>query len=101
MLTDMNESLQTILTKMCEVVGTDPTVIDFKEKDWFLKHTWTEEQEENFKKWFVNFLKTNSKARQQLLEHPNATKKILEKAATEFVFNYGWKYEKVPTLINN
>ena len=37
--------------------------IDFKSKDWYLKYTWTEEEQDDFIKWLADFLHTNNKAR--------------------------------------
>jgi hypothetical protein len=91
-----NEYLKETLTKMCEVVGADYTSIDFKSKDWFLKYSWTTEQENEFKNWLINYLKKSREARNSLMEWPHIKDNHnLQKFADSFVFNYGWKVKDV------
>ena len=68
-----------ILKKMCSYVGADFNEIDFKSDYWYLKHQWTEEQENDFIHWLTEHHKK---------KHP--PKKALQ-LANEFVFNYGWR----------
>jgi len=85
--------LQQILRQMCYVIGVDPETIDFGQHDWYMQHTWTQEQEQEFKIWLTDYIYNNNEARKEILEFPRKDKKHCEKAASEFLFNYGWKYE--------
>ncbi|MFA5174710.1 MAG: hypothetical protein WC438_06010 [Candidatus Pacearchaeota archaeon] len=86
----INSELKIVLQKMCETVGAVYKDIDFKKTDWFLDYEWTEEQEKNFKNWFVNRLIKNKYARKELIGC-SKNKKICEKFVDMFIFNYGWK----------
>ena len=80
---------------MCRRVGADFERIDFKSPDWFAEYTWTLSQEEDYKKWFVEYLKSNAEARENLMEIKSTNPRFLEGCAREFVFDYGWKYAGV------
>lgn len=87
----MSNHLKAILTKMCEWVGADYNTIDFSEQEWYYKYLWTDEQQNEFKAWMINYLKTTKEARYELLDNPITDKKRIEKAVNEFIFNYGWR----------
>lgn len=85
-------SLKMILQKMCEYVNVDIGDVDFDEKDWFLKHSWTQEQAEDFLNWLANEIRTNKQVREEIWDifwKPSKSK--AKKMASMFVFNYGWK----------
>lgn len=48
--------------------------------DWFMKETWTPEEEKSFKDWLVVTLRTKLKM----------TKKLAEREAGMFLLNWGW-----------
>lgn len=81
--------LHKILKKMCEVAGVDYKSVDFKDDFWFTEHTWTQQQEDAFKRWLIDYLNNNSEARKEILAFPN-WKGQVEKAVNMFVFQYGW-----------
>jgi hypothetical protein len=85
----MNQELKTILDEMCSRVNANPEDIDFKSKDWYLKYTWTEEEQDDFIKWLSNFIYNNSKAR-KVFSIPKS-KKYCNKVSGMFVLNYGWR----------
>jgi len=85
--------LKVALYKMCLAVGADYDSTDFKSEDWFMKYTWTEEEEMIYVKWLANLLK-NRNVMLQIGGHTLTMKEFREKVAKAFVFNYGWKYEK-------
>jgi hypothetical protein len=87
----MGEHLEKIMTKMCEVVGAKWEETNPKEEGWFLKYSWTEEEESMFKEWFVDYLYKSNAARKEILNHNTKSKKLITKAVSEFLFNYGWK----------
>jgi hypothetical protein len=86
----MNEELKTILNEMCLRVNANPEEIDFKSKDWYLKHTWTIKEQDDFIKWLADFLYTNKKAR-KLFNMFSSSKKSCNQVAMFFVSDYGWK----------
>lgn len=89
--TDFDEHIQEVLSKMCEMVGTKIEDIDFNDEEWYYTHTWTDNQQEEFKKWLVDYLHKKHSARKLLTMVRTKDKKLLEKAASSFIFNYGWK----------
>ncbi|MDD2260252.1 MAG: hypothetical protein PHO87_04560 [Acholeplasmataceae bacterium] len=87
---NMTEELKTILNEMCLRVNANPEEIDFKSKDWYLKHTWTIKEQDDFIKWLADFLYTNKKAR-KLFNMFSSSKKSCNHGAMFFVSDYGWK----------
>jgi len=87
-----NKEVDIILKHMCEIINVDYDTINIKEEDWYLKHSWTLEQEKNFVNWLANYLYTNKEARLALYKVSHKfTKTQCEKKAGFFAFNYGWK----------
>lgn len=86
----MNESLVVILKRMCEVVGCDYDTIDFKSNDWYTTYTWSEEQQNEFIDWMVDYLKKSSTARKDM-SILSSSKKELQRFSQFFVSMYGWK----------
>ena len=83
--------LDKILKEMCKRVKAKFDDINFKQKDWFMKYQWTENEQEEFKQWFINYLKENKEARREIMAHPSANEKSIEKVANWFILDYGWK----------
>lgn len=54
-------------------------------KKWYLKHSWTEEQEKKFEEWLVKYL----------MKEENLSRKYAQKKAEWYLFDYGWTYPKV------
>lgn len=86
----MNESLVIILKHMCEVAGCDYDTIDFKSNDWYTTYTWSDEQQNEFVEWMIDYLKTSPIARKNL-NILSSSKQTLRKASEFFVSMYGWK----------
>lgn len=86
-----NSHLWKVLTKMCDIAGVDVEKMDFKKERWYMKHTITEKQENEFRKWFVDYLMNSQEARQEFLEFPRKKKSWIKRAVDEFIFNYGWR----------
>jgi len=87
MRTKVNDKeLDQILSKMFKVVGASFKSIkeSCKGKNWFMKYTWTNEQEELFEKWLKEFL-------MKKLQMPA---KVAREYAKWFTFDYGWKYSE-------
>ena len=77
----LSEDTEYILKKMCEVVGADFAKVKFKSSNWYLKHTWTEEEQQDFIDWLAKFYQ----------KRHGYTKKNSVFLANSFVGNYGWK----------
>jgi len=83
-----------VMNKMCNYVGANPNKIDFLSPYWYEKYSWKEEDQEDFTRWLTNYFYKRKEARSELLRTCNKTKKVMNKAANEFVLKYGWKLKK-------
>lgn len=78
---DKNE----IMNKMFSYVGIPFSLKFTEEPEWYLKHTWTKEQEEDFIKWLTQY-------------HINKLKYPKESARNSaLLFNlcFGWKQQEL------
>ncbi len=81
------EHSKEILTELCKRVGVDIKTVDFSKQDWFLQHEWTEEDDDNFRKWLGEFLKKHKyvgKGKKRGMDWGYYE-------AGKLVGNYGWK----------
>lgn len=70
------------LDKMFMTVGFEKFDREFtNQEDWFTKREWTEEEEREYKQWFVNECKTKLRM----------NKKAAELEAGYFLLQFGWK----------
>ena len=74
------------LPEMFKRVGCDPANIPSQVRvpRWFTTNVWSVEDEQAFKEWLVP----------QLIEHFDMAKKLAEKEADAFLFNFGWSTGK-------
>jgi len=93
----INNHLKAILKEMVSRIGINYNDIDFKSNDWYLQHSWTTEEQDDFGYWMIDYLKNNKKAREELMTRPCKNKNVLERSVSEFIFNYGWKVENNET----
>ncbi len=63
---------------------------DFQEDEWYEKHTWTTEQENEYIVWMSEELFNNEAMREELLENPEKSIMNCFHAAVHFVANFGW-----------
>ena len=96
----MNETTIQLLTKMCEYVNVEYKTIDFKSEYWYMKHGWTESQQEEFIQYIIEYIKTNKKAFKDLTGYSYKNKALIEYIATYFTMNYGWKTKQEIKLEN-
>jgi len=80
-----------ILAKMYEIVGADYKGIP-TESDWYVQHEWTQETQDVFTEWLIDYLTNDRTAREEIMR--TTYKKKCKKAAIEFVCNYGWKLKE-------
>ena len=92
MSNEAKKHLEVILRKMCRMVGANYNSMNFKESNWFHKHSWTEEEESEFKKWLIKYFNDHVEARHALMKFP--LKKYVKESAQSFIFNYGWKLKE-------
>jgi len=91
--TNYSETLITILTEMCERVGANYDEIDFKEDGWYHKYKWTNEEEEDFKKWMINYLYHHPERQRDILTgyaYYHRPKYNIKDYLRGFFFNYTW-----------
>ena len=89
----MSKHLGIVFKEMCKRVGADYRKVDVTKEGWFSEYKWTEKEQEDFKKWMVDYLYNNTEARHELLEIPFRAKKAIKKAVDWFIFDYGWAYK--------
>lgn len=91
---DDNPVLKEILTEMCKRVKVSYKDIDFKEEDWYMKHTWTEKEQEEFMEWMEKYLLEDKKRIDNIAQFPSIVKhnkKELKKLINWFIVQYGWR----------
>jgi hypothetical protein len=79
-----------ILFKMCRMVGSNFYKMNFSETNWFMKYSWTKEQEEKFQIWMTEFLKRKDVMGHFMLNN-RTTKKERGKVVHNFTWHHGWK----------
>jgi len=84
------EPMRTILFKMCKVVGANYYKINFSAERWFMKHTWTKEQEKDFQIWMADRIYKLPDWRKSF-QLTKKRKKEAMKVAEDFTWNHGWK----------
>jgi len=80
------KQVEHILRKMFKVVGQEFKSIkeSCKDKEWYLKHTWTEKQEAEFRKWLTSYI----------VKKLDISVRSADKRARMFLFMCGWRYAK-------
>jgi len=89
----MGKHLNKIMTEMFNRVGETYTEEYPKQPQWYLKHSWTEKEQNEFIKWTVDYLYNSKEAREEILTINTRRKVLILKAIRNFMFNYGWKIE--------
>ena len=79
-----------ILKELCNRVGEDSETFDFKQDEWYLTKTWTEEEQEDFRVWLGKFLedKRYCKGKYRGQNHGYYE-------AGKLIMNYGWKIKNL------
>ncbi len=77
------KTINTLRTKLFEMVGLKYVASEDKDRaeDWYLEHTWTEEEQEEFKTFGVDLLRKEERM----------NKRAAEKEMSWFILGYGWK----------
>ena len=80
--------LRDILTKMCEIVGADPAKVFPYRDEWYRGHSWTNEQEKEFREWFVANVHKIKKT--PYSRYSIGSKQNRNKTCSYFLLSYGW-----------
>lgn len=84
-----------IIQKQCEFANIEFNSIDFDNTDWWYENTWTSEQEELFKNWFIDYLYNNSKAGKEIIAFSfKRNKKRIESTWNEWNLMYGFRIKE-------
>jgi hypothetical protein len=85
-MNNYDKFLTKALDKMFQTVGFEKFDKDFTEQheDWYNKKIWTEDQSNEFKKWFITEGKKDLKF----------TKQMMEKEHAWFDLKWGWKIKE-------
>jgi len=86
----MGKNFEKVMKEMCKRVNADWSNINPKEKDWFMQYSWTEEEQDKFKEWMINYLYKSAEAREEIMEVAIKNKEIISKLVSMFLLNYGW-----------
>lgn len=86
-----DKTLEYVLKKMCEYVNVNFEEFNFEEPEWYLKHSWTFSQQEDFTNWLREEILHNKEVRQLLGFSIKPNKKVADMHTRMFVMNYGWK----------
>jgi hypothetical protein len=79
---------------MCDIADVDYYSIDFQSDGWYSKHTWSKNEEYDFKVWFYEYLRDNKEARKEIMNYPSTKSKNIEEAVSFFVSMYGFVTRK-------
>ena len=66
--------------------------MDFAENDWYFKHTWTMQDQLNFKNKLVKKIKNNKKFYSNIISVKSD--KDINTGVEMFLFTYGWKFKE-------
>jgi hypothetical protein len=91
-LKEYGASLDSVLKDLCEAVGADYYTMDFAENDWYFKHTWTMQDQLNFKNKLVKKIKNNKKFYSNIISVKSD--KDINTGVEMFLFTYGWKFKE-------
>lgn len=81
----IDKFLEKALDKMFQVVGLASWDREFtKKQDWYMEYSWTEEQIDEYKKWFIQTARKDLKLNKQLAL----------KEWSWFFLMWGWKQVK-------
>lgn len=87
----LNKYFIDIFTEMFKRVKLDFDPELIKSPDWYQLSSWTPEQMEDFKQWFINYVMTTPGAKKVLFPmHRHISKQDLDGVADMFLLQYGW-----------
>ena len=80
-----------VLEMMCDEINAPYSIVNknLKDKMWFQRKTWTEEQELAFKKKLIDWIYNNTEARREFNNLPKR-KLDIDKWVCFYLLDYGW-----------
>ncbi len=89
---DEHPNFAKVLEMMCDEINAPYSIVNknLKDKMWFQRKTWTEEQELAFKKKLIDWIYNNTEARREF-NHLPKRKLDIDKWVCFFLLDYGWK----------
>lgn len=75
--------LAEILEHMCWIIDVNYEHVDFDNRQWFIQHSWTTAQQDEFHEWLTKYL----------MRKRGWSRMLAEKEATWFVFDFGWRVD--------
>ncbi len=93
---DCQEILEAVVGEMCRWIGIEPKDAHCWKRDaehdpeWYLRHTWTAEQQQDFTDWLADKLYADKDWR-KLMRFPEKNKAKCQAAAAYFVLQFGWR----------
>lgn len=93
METEIQQSYNVFLEKMCEEIGVNPGSVNPEEVNFFDKHSWSMEQQHRFREWMEQTLMRHPTASVDLIGKSTLTEYDARKLARDFVNKYGWRIE--------
>lgn len=88
-----NKTYRAIFGELCKRVRVEPYHVNFDEPNWYWAHTWTQWEQDDFKKWLIDYLMENKEAMKEISVYHYANKRTAERIADDLILNYGWKVE--------
>lgn len=86
-MSDSEKTAEICLREMFNRVGEKYPNEELTNQDaWWRKHTWTIEEENDFKDWMIKFVKKR---------HPRWTKQTIHMEVGMFLLSWGWSYEDI------
>lgn len=92
---EQKEAMGFFLASMSNVIDMEYDEDFFDQKDWFLKRTWTKQQEDLYREWLINVLHKQDKQRYAKVlsgRRRKLKKWEIENLVNWLLLNYGWKY---------
>lgn len=89
----MNKKLEKVLKKMFKLVEADYPEDEsyFKEPGWFWDYSVTEKQQDDFRKWMIDYLEKDREARIEMFDMRRKNSRLIKKGVDEFIFQFFWK----------
>jgi hypothetical protein len=84
----MEEKLDEVLLEMHKRVGRKRLICH--KPDWFLQSSWTQEEQDSFAEWFMQYCKDNKEFYAWATGNRANTIRNRKLLAQEFMFRYGW-----------
>lgn len=93
MINDKLLPLRQLLEKQCQMVGVSVDEFDFEQPDWYLLHTWTDSQQEEYRLWLIDYFTKNKKLYRKIATGP-ANKTNITSASNWWILQFGWKVKE-------